>query len=502
MAHQYCDCPYDLGPICKHVIGALFYLQQDTLDISVKSKSSKAKPVKARKTLDDKVDDVLKELPKTELAAYLKSLIEEDNTLRRRFLAHYAYLNEKESKAIYSKQVRAILKSASRSYGYVDWSGARQVGGAVYTLMMTGREHLEKGNHRSAFYLGFAVLEEMTKALDFVDDSNADVGSNIDLALNVLEELSYAALKKDLKKEFFDLCLKDFEKELFKGWDWHLQMLLLAANVSNDKKSAEKIMSLLKSADISEYEQEQAEMIKLPLLRILEGSAAAKQYRYDNLQFAAFRRMALEELIAEKDYDRAAKIAQEGVENDKSRWAGRANEWRNWQLQIAQASDNEEAIIQFARALVLQDSHHDKMEYYNLLKVRVPENEWPDYLNELISEMRTNYSNFQHIAKFYVAEKWYDKLFNLVKQAHSIDVVKEYEPYLAKEYTPELVQLYENHIKRYLSENTGRNYYKKAVREIRWIKKLGDLECVENLVAFLRKEYANRPALLEELDKV
>lgn len=149
------------------------------------------------------------------------------------------------------------------------------------------------------------------------------------------------------------------------------------------------------------------------------------------------------------------------MENDKSRWAGRANEWRNWQLQIAQASDNEEAIIQFARALFLQDSHHDKMEYYNLLKVRVPENEWPDYLNELISEMRTSYSNFQHIAKFYVAEKWYDKLFNLVKQAHSIDIVKEYEPYLAKEYTPELVQLYENHIKRYLSENTGRNYYKK-----------------------------------------
>lgn len=67
MTHQYCDCPYDLGPVCKHVTAALFYLQQDTLDISVKSKSGKAKPVKARKTLDDKVDDVLKELPKRSL---------------------------------------------------------------------------------------------------------------------------------------------------------------------------------------------------------------------------------------------------------------------------------------------------------------------------------------------------------------------------------------------------------------------------------------------------
>lgn len=53
-----------------------------------------------------------------------------------------------------------------------------------------------------------------------------------------------------------------------------------------------------------------------------QDAAAAKQYIYDNLQLATFRRMALEELIAEKNYEKAAKIAQK--EWKKTKHAGQA----------------------------------------------------------------------------------------------------------------------------------------------------------------------------------
>ncbi|HEA29050.1 MAG TPA: hypothetical protein ENH91_03495 [Leeuwenhoekiella sp.] len=177
------------------------------------------------------------------------------------------------------------------------------------------------------------------------------------------------------------------------------------------------------------------------------------------------------------------------MEKDKARWAGRANEWRNYQLKIALASTDDAAVVKFARKLILQDSHHDKMEYYQLLKARISKKEWESYLDELISGTPKSYAHVHQVAKFYVAEKWYDKLFQLVKQAYSIDVIKEYESYLAKDYTPELVALCESHIRRLLSENVGRNHYKNAVRKIRWIKKLGDVERVENLVALDRHDY-------------
>src|SRR5690554_5256785 len=28
-----CDCPYDMGPVCKHIAATLFYLQKDYIDI-------------------------------------------------------------------------------------------------------------------------------------------------------------------------------------------------------------------------------------------------------------------------------------------------------------------------------------------------------------------------------------------------------------------------------------------------------------------------------------
>ena len=30
-----CSCPYDLGPVCKHEVAVMFYLQKEELDISV-----------------------------------------------------------------------------------------------------------------------------------------------------------------------------------------------------------------------------------------------------------------------------------------------------------------------------------------------------------------------------------------------------------------------------------------------------------------------------------
>ena len=31
-----CDCPYDAGPVCKHIAAVIFHLQQETLNLSQK----------------------------------------------------------------------------------------------------------------------------------------------------------------------------------------------------------------------------------------------------------------------------------------------------------------------------------------------------------------------------------------------------------------------------------------------------------------------------------
>ena len=54
----------------------------------------------------------------------------------------------------------------------------------------------------------------------------------------------------------------------------------------------------------------------------------------------------------------------------------------------------------------------------------------------------------------------------------------------------------------YLKKMTGRDHYKEASRYIRRMIKLGAGNRVKNLVAILRKEYPQRTALMDELNKI
>lgn len=45
-----CDCPYDMGTVCKHVVAVIFHLQQDELELNCKSKVSASNKHCAKRT--------------------------------------------------------------------------------------------------------------------------------------------------------------------------------------------------------------------------------------------------------------------------------------------------------------------------------------------------------------------------------------------------------------------------------------------------------------------
>lgn len=60
-----CTCPYDYGPVCKHIVAVIFALQQEELEITPKQKKKRktASGKPGKKTVAEKVDELLKELP-------------------------------------------------------------------------------------------------------------------------------------------------------------------------------------------------------------------------------------------------------------------------------------------------------------------------------------------------------------------------------------------------------------------------------------------------------
>ncbi|HAX96413.1 MAG TPA: hypothetical protein DCY35_07830 [Prolixibacteraceae bacterium] len=110
--------------------------------------------------------------------------------------------------------------------------------------------------------------------------------------------------------------------------------------------------------------------------------------------------------------------------------------------------------------------------------------------------------NIDTIGKIYIAEQWWNRLLNLVSGTKHLPYIQHYEQYLAADYSAELAELYEKGISDFLKKNIGRNHYKEACRYMRRMIKLGARSRVANLIAALRKEYPQRTALMEELDRI
>lgn len=234
----------------------------------------------------------------------------------------------------------------------------------------------------------------------------------------------------------------------------------------------------------------------------VKGENEANIYLEQNISNSRLRRTAIVNSVAKEDFNRARKIAFDGIEHDEKDKPGLAKEWYDWLLKIAQATNNKENIIKYARYLLI-DNFRNEQDYYLILKQYIPQKEWDNYVNDIISDIRKTgrWTAQSLISNIYIREKWWDKLFEFVKQSPSLNKISEYEQYLAKDYSKELSEMYAVAVIKYLEQNMGRKHYQLACRYLRRIIKLGNREKANELIEKFRNDYPARKALMEELNK-
>ena len=125
-------------------------------------------------------------------------------------------------------------------------------------------------------------------------------------------------------------------------------------------------------------------------------------------------------------------------------------------------------------------------------------------LEEIIKEVtpKNRWAYTELIRKIYINEKWWDRLFQMLKQNLSLENIQQNEQYLAKEYSPELIELYSERITNYVEKYVGRKYYQTACMYLRRMKKLGGNDQLNDLIELFRKQYPQRSALMDELNQV
>ena len=505
-----CDCSYDMGPVCKHVAAVIFYLEQEKLGLtqntkkgsSKKAKASSSKPSK-RKTLAQQVDDLLGKVTHDELILFVRNQAANDSLFRDSLLASFAQYNPNESKALYAKQVKTLIKVARGKYGFLDSSGAEYVSNELSSMLGLANHYIRKGNHKSAFFICTAIMDELISALEYADDMDGHLTDTIYDAFDTLATIAQEDPPEEVRKLIFKYCLTSFSKRSFSGWDWHLNFLRLAAyTLSTDSEMEELFKRIAAIPKSSEYEVKKAQEIQYDVLLKRKGKSVAQRFLEQNIGNPSFRAQAIQDALDQKDYEKAIALANDGIEQD-SGYPGLIIDWYDWLLKIAESQNDTERVILYARYLLLE-SHNPKRDYYQILQATVPPEEWTDFVEAIVQETmeRKPYYRTDLVASIFIREEWWSRLLDLVKEERTLDQLAKYEKLLAQHFPNELADLYAERIIRYIENHVGRNHYRTACKYIRRMIKLGAREKADEVISQLRQTHYRKKALMEELDNV
>lgn len=495
-----CDCPYDMGPVCKHVVAAIFHLQQDVLELN---QPNLTKPKKKKsKSVSQQVKELLKEISHKELIDFVQENTKKDKKFRNYFLASFGHLSQNQSKDFYQKQIHSILQTAAGRDGWIGWSDMKYVVNTTEPFLENAEQYFQKKNFENVFFISTALLEEMTEAFQYGDDSNGDLGYFVEYAMELLSKMAQEKLPETLKKDMFDYCITSFNQKLYRGWDWHLGVLHIACELIEKESDADIILNCLDTVS-GEYEQERAQSFKLDLLRRFKDEKEVEKYISKHISNSSIRAKEIEKAFRNKDFQRVIELSKDGIRCDEKDKPGLVKVWYNWLLKVAQAENDISKIVEYARFLFI-DNFHPEQDYYQILKDNIEEKDWHPFLEEIIKEItpRHRWTYMELIRQIYIKEEWWDRLFLMLKQNLSLENIQQNEQYLAKDYSTELIELYSEGITNYLEKFTGRNHYQTACRYLRRMKKLGGNDKVINLIELFRKQYPQRKALMDELTRV
>jgi hypothetical protein len=497
-----CNCPYDMGPVCKHVVAVIFYLQRDELELKLKPVQAKpvaSKKSKKRKTVVEQVDELLEKTGHDELKKFIREQATLNAAFRNLFLSSFGQNNPVESKGFYEKQMKSILRSAKNRDGYINRSDAR----LVDNLLDSAKKQIDKGNFKSAVFICTAMMEQMVGALEYADDSNGDIGGPINAAYEMIKNIAASQHPEDIRKLIIDYALSAVDKKIYSGWDWHVGMLQIAAMLLKTEEDVDRLYQELDQEHSSEYDREEAQSIKYEVILKTQGEKEAADFLEANIFNPKLRRKAIQAALEQGNYSRAVSIAQGGVDYDNKKKPGLVIEWYDWLLKIAQAQGESEKIIEYARFLFLEHFIREK-DYYAILKQHVPPDIWVVFLEELILDIasRERWFDKQQIAGIFIKEGWVERLLELVRKSPDLRTIGQYETHLSEKYSTDVVDLYVNALLAYMKANVGRSHYKEACRYLRRVIKLGAREKANEVISFFRTQYRNRTALMEELRSV
>lgn len=513
----YCDCPYD-GDICKHVV-AVLYAIREACSIEIEEKKSK-QPKKRKGKLS--INGLLDKIDLEEIKEFIIYYSKNNEEFKSDFELYFA---EKDENFDLEDKLRKQIRNTVKAYTYrqyIDYRAAGELANDLYNVLRLGEDYCSKQNLLDAGTLAMVFIQEVMPASTYSDDSSGHIGGVISEGISLLQDV---ALKSPyaLKEKIVDYLSKELKNDLYFDYgNFGYDMVLMYAQLSLDLGTVDSFLQFVDAAlakeekEVYKYRLEFFTELKVSVLTKVNRKYEADQLLEQQIYLPKMRRIKVEEVIANEDYNSAKKLLKEGIRlAEDQRHPGTVRQWEQYLLRIAELEKDIQSVRFYLEKFAF-DRYLDK-SYYRKLRDTYPATEWEQVIEKKINSVKREidkdkkhsqwvtreYMELLKLGDVYVEEKMYDRLIALVQHQENIDTVLSYHTNLYKDYPNELMEVYNSLLDKSAKEGSDRSAYKALMKKVLFIAKdiPSGLELLKNKMQDWKELYKRRPAMVDEINK-
>ncbi len=492
----FCDCPYDYGVYCKHIVALLYYLS-DYYD----SFETNTKLFTANSDLSI-VKDILAKIDKSEIVDFLINIADENEIVANKILLAFS---DKSLSINYASRI--IHNSINDAYVYTRNGSYLDIEAAIRGAesVLDRANELFVSDKLQAAKLAMVVIREM---IDLYEENeyNYEASYCIEKAALIIEK-SVSGIESKIEKDAILRDVIDLVSLVHHVLpEMSLDMLKYCVQIAEDSNRhlIESKLYLIENAfnmlDVSQYYEmqylEQINLAKFELVKKFNSDVIIKEYIIANMKYPAFKEIAFNEAMKAKNYKEAIKLCtkweQEDALSDR-----KINRWKNLRYRACKEANDLTQLKTLAQEFALRG----EPSYFKELKEILNKEEWTYELSKLLNLMK---NKKMHLSSTYreiiVYENLTEEIVNFARRKP--DSITQLFTYLIDDYQEEVKQIYLDYIRREAKSATYRKQYRGVCKIILDFAKLSFYKRANCIVDELKKTYYRKPAFIDELSKV
>lgn len=497
-----CSCPYaGSGNFCKHMAAVLYEWDsefqdehQEMLDIQKVVNTS----------VKDEVVVAVTNADVGRLKTFLVEMLAADEKMFLQFKQYMKMALSPKDLDRYKEQVDTIIDQYTDRHGFINYNEANRLIDELYELL---EAHVEMmiTNHEniSAFELTSYVFVTISQV--DMDDSSGCLSVLAAYCNEIWQKLINQS-DFETKKAFFKWFVEHLDGSIVDYMESYLENMLMTFFEEpffiqeKLKLTNQKVHDNEASNSDSGYQQHRAGYWAQQHMGLMEkthcNASEIKAYAKAHWRLSDVREVYIEHCIKSGNDHEAICVLKESYQMD-SAYRGLLLRYSTKLKNLYQKTNNQEAYKAQLWQLVLKDSPAE-LDYFRELKGLYRHETWLEMREHIFNEL-PKYANIEPLL---IEENLLDRLLTRVLQTDGLYMLGAYEASLIALYPQEILEKYALEVNKMAVHTGGRKHYQQLVSILRHMKTLdGGKEMVDEIVKRWRVAYANRPAMMDELNK-